>query len=144
MDGFADVQTDTMYLNKRGLSATNTVHEMLHLNAAEGFGAAVGESLSEGTTEYLAIKAITATDIQVAGKIAYPDAVALVTRLVNLSGIGADTLVNAYCNGADILIAEFDALKGAGAFAALRAAAELKDWAEAGMLVGSAAPAPGP
>jgi hypothetical protein len=142
-DGFADPGTNTMYLNKQALSGTNAVHEMLHLNAAGDFDAGVGMAIAEGVTEYLAVKALLDAFIPMTGRVAYRDAVTLVTRLVNLV-VGPDVLIAAYFTGADALIARYDGLKGTGAFAELRAAAERKDWTEAGMLVGSSPPSPEP
>ena len=129
--GFA--HEGTIYVNKQSQLATVTAHEILHLNTAAGFEAAVGEPFYEGATEYLAREALTAAGISLAGPSAYTDAWIFVTKLTLV--VDKEILTNAYFKGADILIDRFDALNGAGAFAALRSATDMRDWIDAELLL---------
>jgi hypothetical protein len=109
----------TIFVNKQKPLGTAVVHEMLHLNAADGFAQAVGRALDEGTTQWLTVTALTAAHIPIDEGVFYPMETSWVNRLIEL--LGEDTtLINAYFRGADTLIAKVDALKGAGTFARLK------------------------
>jgi hypothetical protein len=132
LDGFA--WEGTVYVNRQSQLATVTAHEVLHLNAAAGFGAAVGDAIQEGLTEYLARKAFTDAGIELGRTTAYADEVVFVTKLTLL--VDEQTLIDAYFTGADVLIEKFDALKGSGAFAELRSVTQPPpDWIEAEMMI---------
>lgn len=113
-NGFADVENGISYVNKQTTSPTTTVHEMLHQNCASGFGAAVGNTINEGITQTLAVKALKAVNVPLSGSIPYQDEMALVQKLVPIVGEG--TLTQAYFGGASILIKTFEATQGEGSF----------------------------
>ncbi len=124
LNGFAD--NNTVYVNKQTSSPTTTAHEMMHNNAAPDFRGAVGETLNEGTTQYLTIKALKAEGIQLPDRLPYPDE----TRLVEaLSGtVGEDAVTRAYFGGGKALAEALDALGGPDTFNKFRALADAKDY----------------
>lgn len=128
LDGFADQGTE--YINQETKFAVVTAHEVLHNNCAAGFKDAVGEWINEGTTEYLALKAMREAGYP--SDTGYGKVLPMIGNLANL--VGEQTLIDAYFTGADPLIAAFDKLQGPGAFAALKAVVEKKDWDEAARL----------
>ncbi len=95
---------------------------MLHLNTAADFRAAVGETVNEGATEYLARKAVTAAGIPLGTAQAYPEQRAIVVQMIGV--VGEATLIQSYFGGSSILINAFNALQGPGKFAQLRPLAE--------------------
>ncbi|MCI0398149.1 MAG: hypothetical protein L0322_24910 [Chloroflexi bacterium] len=120
LDGFADQELQIIYvLNDKDAGEEARVsliaHEMLHMNAAPGFAAAVGPDIDEGTTETLTIKACKAAKIT--AQPAYGSQVDLVQRIGAIVGEG--TLEQAYFNGPSILSSTFDAVRGEGMFARL-------------------------
>jgi hypothetical protein len=119
LEGFAD--NGTVYVNKNTPLPTATAHEMLHNNTAADYRGRVGETVNEGTTEYLAIKALTAAGVAV-GDPAYPDQRMIVGQLIRL--VGEDTLIQSYFGGADLLINTYALLKGNLLWYAFRAHAE--------------------
>jgi hypothetical protein len=128
LNGFAEA--GTVYIMQTSKLPTVTVHEMLHINTATGFRAAVGETVNEGTTEYLARKAVTAAGIAVEGTgvpVAYPTQRAATEKLIKL--VSEDTLKTAYFGGADKLISSYEELMGPGSWAAFKRAAESLDTA---------------
>jgi len=138
LDGFAD--KGTVYVNQKTRLATATAHEMLHNNTAAGFRAAVGETINEGSTEYLAIKALKAASISIASGTAYPGEVGFVTKFIGV--VGEDTLIKAYFGGAATLTDAFDAKQGKGQFAVMKPLADAKNYADAEKLLKPPAPAP--
>jgi hypothetical protein len=136
LDGFAD--KGTVYVNQKTRLATATAHEMLHNNTAAGFRAAVGETINEGSTEYLAIKALKAASISIASGTAYPGEVGFVTKLIGV--VGEDTLIKAYFGGAATLTDAFDAKQGKGQFAVMKPLADAKKYADAEKLLKPPAP----
>ncbi len=121
LEGFAD--SGIVYVNKQTPLITATAHEMLHNNTAAGFRGAVGETINEGSTEYLAIKALNAAGVATPGSAtAYPGQVAIVTKLIKVVGEG--TLTSAYFGGPDTLIDAYNTLQGPAGFSLLKPAAE--------------------
>ncbi len=132
LQGFADAPT--VYINKETRLTSTTVHEMLHINTASGFRAAVGETINEGTTEILALKALADASVTpTAGVEAYPTQRNLVKKLIGL--VGEETLTKAYFNGAASLVEAFETLQGVGSFAKLKTAMEALDSAKVTELV---------
>jgi hypothetical protein len=131
LDGFAD--KGTVYVNQTTTLATATAHEMLHNNTAAGFRAAVGETINEGSTEYLALKALKDSSIPLSTGVAYPNEVAFVTKLIGL--VTEATLISAYFGGANTLIDAFDKKQGTGKFASMKTYAEAKNYTEAGKII---------
>lgn len=124
LNGFAD--NGTIYVNKQTTSPTTTCHEMLHLNTAGGFRAAVGETINEGTTQMLTIKALQQAGVALPASLPYAGETAMVRKLATVVGEG--TLTSAYFGGADSLISAFNAIQGEGMFALMKARADAKDW----------------
>jgi hypothetical protein len=113
LEGFAD--SGIVYVNKQTPLITATAHEMLHNNTAADFRGAVGETINEGSTEYLAIKALNAAGVATPGSAtAYPGQVAIVTKLIKVVGEG--TLTSAYFGGANTLIDAYNTLQGPAGF----------------------------
>jgi hypothetical protein len=127
LDGFAS--GGKVYINSQTKLATATAHEMLHNNTASDFRGKVGETINEGSTETLAIKALKAASVSTASGTAYPGEVAFVGKLINL--VSEQTLIDAYFGGAATLIDKFDKSQGAGAFAKMKPFAEAKNYTEA-------------
>ena len=127
LNGFAD--NGTIYVNKQTTSPTTTCHEMLHLNTASDFRAAVGETINEGTTQMLTIKALQQAGVALPASLPYAGETGLVRKLANVVGEG--TLTAAYFGGADGLISAFNTIQGDGMFALMKAKADAKDWAGA-------------
>jgi hypothetical protein len=128
LNGFAE--NGTVYIMQTSKLPTVTMHEMLHINTANGFRAAVGETVNEGTTEYLARKAATGAGVAVEGTgvaVAYRTQRAAVEKLIKL--VSEDTLKSAYFGGADKLIASYEELQGPGSWATFKRAAESMDTA---------------
>jgi hypothetical protein len=120
----------SIYINQQTAIETTTPHEMLHLNTAPGFRRAVGETINEGSTQYLTLKALNAAGIAVTGSIPYADEVDLVRALVAL--VGEDTLIQAYFNGAiNQLIGAVDLSQGEGTFATLKQLGDAREFARA-------------
>jgi hypothetical protein len=130
LEGFA--WEGTSYISGTATLITATAHEMLHNNTAAGFRAAVGEGVNEGSTEYMAIKALKAGSVAMAST-AYPDEVAMVTKLIGV--VTEATLIAAYFGGASTLITAYETKKGAGTWATMKAKADLKDWSGAKALM---------
>ena len=120
LEGFADA--GTVYVNQQTPLVTATAHEILHNNTAGDFRSTVGETINEGTTEFLAKKAVTAAGIPLGTAVAYPNQVSFVTRLIGL--VGESTLTTAYFGGAGILVEAYEAFHGSGSFSILRGFAE--------------------
>ncbi|NJN54639.1 MAG: hypothetical protein HC804_07700 [Anaerolineae bacterium] len=121
LEGFAD--NGTVYVNKQSPLPTVTAHEMLHNNTAADFRGKVGETINEGSTEYLALKALNAAGIPTTGgAVAYPTQVGIVRKLIDV--VGESTLISAYFGGADSLIESYNTLQGWLGFALLKPAAE--------------------
>jgi hypothetical protein len=127
-DAAAGVQTEgfawkgVVYVNGKTTLVTATTHEMLHLNTEATFRATVGETINEGSTEYFARKAMSASGVTVpAASPAYPDQIKIVTDLISL--VGEDTLLKAYFEDPQELVKAYEA-KGSKTFAELKVAAE--------------------
>ena len=124
LQGFQDA--DKIYVNVATALHTTTVHEMLHLNTAAGFRGAVGETINEGTTEMLALKALEAAGVPATpGVQAYPTQVGMVRKLAAF--VTEDTLISAYFGGAATLTDAFEALTSKGAWTTLKGYAEKLD-----------------
>ncbi len=119
LNGFQDA--GTVYVSRQTSSPTTTCHEMLHLNTASGFRGSMGETINEGSTQYLTVKALTAAGVALPATIPYQQETDLVGDLVNL--VGEDRLIQAYFNGGgniNALIGRVDLSQGEGTFAILR------------------------
>jgi hypothetical protein len=108
MNAFAEPEPGTnIWVDATGTDPTATVHEMLHINTASGFRAAVGEIVNEGTTQRLAVRAVEAAGESVAGsEFTYQREQEVVQAIADL--VGDDTVTNAYFNGADTLISKYN------------------------------------
>ena len=133
LDGFASKSKGTVYVNLETKLATTTPHEMLHNNTEAGFRGVVGETINEGATEYLALKALKDSSVPLMSGRAYPDEVAFVTKLVKL--VSEPCLIDAYFNGASKLTDKFDEMQGKGEFAKMKPLAEAKKYADAEKLL---------
>lgn len=126
-DAAAGVQTEgfawegIVYVNGKTTLVTATAHEMLHLNTAAGYRAAMGETFNEGSTEYLARKAIAAAGITVPAVTAYPTQIVITKALIDL--VGESALISAYFGGAGALT-DLVKTKAKGTWAQIRTAAE--------------------
>ena len=127
LNGFQD--GGTVYVNQGSAVETTTPHEMLHLNTAAGFRSAVGETINEGATQYLTVKALRDASITVPSPLPYAQETSLVTDLVAV--VTESTLTQAYFGGASTLITAFDNARGAGRFSAFKALAEARDFTAA-------------
>jgi hypothetical protein len=128
LEGFADRDTGIVYVNKNSVLPTVTAHEMLHMNTAADFRGTVGETINEGMTEHLALKALTAAGVSTAGTggaVAYPTEVAMVRKLI--ACVGEDTLTQAYFGGAQIFLDVFNALYGEMIWYVVRSFMEAKN-----------------
>lgn len=135
LQGFADKDTGTSYVNGQTPLNTVTAHEMLHLNTASDFRGAVGETINEGATEYFASKALTAAGVSIVGSTGYAQQIAIVQSLMGVVGEG--TVMEAYFGGADVLVNAFEAFRGSGTFAQLKGYAEALDATHATQLLGA-------
>jgi len=99
-EGFAS--KGTIYVNGATSLITATAHEMLHVNTAGNYRGKMGETFNEGTTEYLARKALKAAGLKVPATTAYPDQVGLAKKLIAL--VGEATVIDAYFGDAQPLL----------------------------------------
>jgi hypothetical protein len=128
LEGFAD--NGTVYVNQQTPLVTATAHEMLHNNTAADYRGAVGETINEGSTEYLALKACRESGISTSGgAVAYPDQVAFVTKLIGV--VTEATLISAYFGGSATLINAFNDKQGPDIFAKMKPFAEARNYTEA-------------
>jgi hypothetical protein len=119
----------TVYVNKASAGPTTTPHEMLHGNTAAGFRAAVGETLNEGITQYLTLKALKASAIAPPASVPYAAEVTCAEALIAIAGEQA--VIDAYFKGGastTAMIKKVDDELGAGTFAKAKAAG--KDYAK--------------
>ena len=134
IEGFALNDRSAIYVQKDTVLPTATAHELLHSNTATDFRGAVGEAINEGTTEYLAKKAVAAAGLPTVGptgSLAYPTQVTAVEKLIKV--VGEATLIQAYFGGAQVLVDAYEAimphtfaeLKGAGTMSTAHMAALL-------------------
>jgi hypothetical protein len=129
----------TSYINKESALATTTPHEMLHGNTAEGFRAAVGETLNEGCTQWLAVQALKASNIAVPASLPYAQEVSVAQALVDL--VGEAKVKDAYfLGGANIAVLKkaVDDVMGDGTFDQAKTAGDAKDFAKARGLLSTA------
>jgi hypothetical protein len=124
LNGFADA--GTVYINRMTTSPTTTVHEMLHLNTAAGYRRAVGETVNEGTTQYLAIKALRQANVALPASLPYAQETELAGHLARL--VGEDIVIQAYFGGANTLIDAVDRALGAGSWTRFKALADARDF----------------
>lgn len=121
LEGFADTSSGTVYINKNSVLPTVTTHEMLHMNTAPDFRAAVGETINEGTTEHLAKKAMTAAGVSTVGfegAEAYPRQQEFTRKLIDV--VGESVLIQAYFNGSATLIRTYEMFYGPGMWSMLK------------------------
>ena len=81
----------------------------------------MGETFNEGSTEYLARKAVAAAGVTVPAVTAYPTQVGITTALIAL--VGEDALISGYFGGAATL-KDLITTKAKGTWAQIRVAAE--------------------
>ena len=133
INGFYDKTGGTSYVNKASALATTTPHEMLHANTATNFRSSVGETLNEGVTQWLCVKALKDSSITVPTALPYADEVGVAQALIDL--LGGDSMVQeAYFKGGEAttkLIAEVDKKQGAGEFAKVKAEGDKKAYSKA-------------
>jgi hypothetical protein len=133
INGFFDKTGGTSYINKASALATTTPHEMLHANTAANFRSSVGETLNEGVTQWLCVKALKDSSIAVPTALPYADEVGVAQALIDL--LGGDSMVQeAYFKGGEAttkLIAEVDKKQGAGEFAKVKSEGDKKDYSKA-------------
>lgn len=135
IEGFALTDRSRIYVQSDTTLPTATAHELLHANTAADFRGAVGEAINEGTTEHLAIKALTAAGLPTMGPTgaqAYSGQVTAVQQLISV--LGEDTLISAYFGGAASLVSAYEALMP-HTFAALRGSGTLDTAHMAALLV---------
>lgn len=114
--GFAR-KDGSIYIDKTGTDPTIMVHEMLHVNASKAWQAAMPTSVDEGVTEDLAIQAVTSAGFSASGsESTYPKEREVVGLMAGVVGMG--TVTAAYFNGPTSMQAAYEAVMGAGTFAA--------------------------
>ncbi len=112
--GFAYKSQNTVYVQKNDTEDNQVitlVHEMLHMNAAGDWQSTVMTDIDEGTTELLTKKACANLK---GTKQAYGAQMGIVDKLISVVGEG--TLVEAYFNGAVVLVNALDTTIGPGTF----------------------------
>ena len=136
MNAFAEPEPGTnIWVDSTGTDPTATVHEMLHINTASGFRAAVGEIVNEGTTQRLAVKAVTDAGSSAAGsEFTYQDEQEVVEALVDI--VTEPTLISAYFGGAATLTSAYNTAKGdENAWTTLKALLDANDFTGALALI---------
>jgi hypothetical protein len=127
LEGFADVDTGTNFINKDVGSVDVVPHEMLHNNTSADWTPFAGSELDEGTTEYLTIKAVKEAGYTASHS--YPSQEGVVQELVSMTS--EDLVMAAYFNGkTGPLKAEMEK-KCKGTWEKFKAAMQAKDWAKA-------------
>ncbi len=129
MNAFAEPEPGTnIWVDASGTDPTATVHEMLHINTASGFRAAVGEIVNEGTTQRLAVRAVQTAGASVAGsENTYQREQEVVQAIADL--VGDDTVTSAYFGGAPTMIDPYNALTDDDtAWATLKALLDANDF----------------
>jgi hypothetical protein len=132
INGFYDKTGGTSYVNKASALATTTPHEMLHANTAANFRSSVGETLNEGVTQWLCVKALKDSSITVPTALPYADEVGVAQALIDL--VGESMVQEAYFKGGDAttkLTGEVDKKQGAGEFAKVKSEGDKKDYTKA-------------
>jgi len=132
MNAFAEPTPGTnIWVDASGTDPTATTHEMLHINTAGDFRAAVGEIVNEGTTQRLAVRAVQRAGASVAGsENTYQREQEVVQAIVDL--VGDDTVTRAYFGGAATLTDAYNALTDDDtAWATLKALLDANDFAAA-------------
>ncbi|MGD8857997.1 MAG: hypothetical protein PVG33_16800, partial [Chloroflexota bacterium] len=132
MNAFAEPEPGTnIWVDASGTDPTATVHEMLHINTASGFRAAVGEIVNEGTTQRLAVRAVQTAGASVAGsENTYQREQEVVQAIADL--VGDDTVTSAYFGGADTMIDRYNGLTDDDtAWATLKALLDANDFTAA-------------
>ncbi len=138
-NAFAEPEPGTnIWIDASGTDPTATVHEMLHINTASGFRAAVGEIVNEGTTQRLAVRAVQATGSSVAGsENTYQREQEVVEGIANI--VGDDVVTNAYFNGAENLISTYEDLVGETGWTILKALLDANNFDTANVLLRNSA-----
>jgi hypothetical protein len=127
-NAFAEPEPGTnIWVDASGTDPTATVHEMLHINTASGFRAAVGEIVNEGTTQRLAVRAVQATGSSVAGsENTYQREQEVVEGIANI--VGDEVVTSAYFNGADSMITTYEDRAGENTWTALKALLDARNF----------------
>lgn len=138
-NAFAEPEPGTnIWVDASGTDPTATVHEMLHINTASGFRAAVGEIINEGTTQRLAVRAVQATGSSVAGsENTYQREQEVVEGIANI--VGDNVVTNAYFNGAEILTSAYADLVGETGWTILKALLDANNFDTANALLRNSA-----
>ncbi len=132
-----------VWVDKSGTDPTATVHEMLHVNTASDFLGKVGRIVNEGTTQKFAVKAIKAKGGSVAGsENTYQSEQGVVTNLIAI--VTESTLTDAYFKGAATLVTAYEAKKGAGSWATLKALLDAENYTSINTTLTAPAPTPAP
>ena len=132
-----------VWVDKSGTDPTATVHEMLHVNTASDFLGKVGRIVNEGTTQKFAVKAIKAKGGSVSGsENTYQAEQGVVTNLIAI--ITESTLTDAYFKGGDTLINAYEAKKGKGSWATLKALLDAETYTSINTTLTAPAPTPTP
>lgn len=132
MNAFAEpVPGTNIWVDATGTDPTATVHEMLHINTAAGFRAAVGEIVNEGVTQRLAVRAVSQAGESVAGsENTYQREQEVVRALADLVGDGIIT--SAYFGGANTMISQYNTVvDDENGWAVLKALMDANDFAAA-------------
>jgi hypothetical protein len=119
MNAFAEPEPSTdIYIDATQTDPTATVHEMLHVNTANGFISTVGRAINEGITQRFAAQAISASGNSLAGsENTYQAEQRVVEALIKV--VGEPIVRHAYFNGAATLLDTYQRLMGADTFALL-------------------------
>ena len=129
MNAFAEPEPGTnIWVDATGTDPTATVHEMLHINTAAGFRAAVGEIVNEGVTQRLAVRAVAQAGESVAGsENTYQREQEVVQAIADL--VGDEIVTSAYFGGANALISQYNTvLDDENAWAMLKALLDANDF----------------
>ena len=132
MNAFAEPEPGTnIWVDATGTDPTATVHEMLHINTAAGFRAAVGEIVNEGTTQRLAVRAVQQAGESVAGsEHTYQREQEVVQAIADL--VGDEIVTGAYFGGADSMINQYNTVvDDENGWATLKALLDANDFAAA-------------
>lgn len=132
LEGFTDVDTGEIYINKDAQAVDTVPHEVLHKNSDTAVGIQMGTNLDEGITEYLTQK--TAKKAGFKPSSSYPNDLAVIQKLAALVSDGP--IEKAYFDGdVDGLKTALDAKKEDGTFDSLVVHMKAESYADAGGLL---------
>jgi len=141
LEGFTDVDTGEIFINKDAQEVDTVPHEILHKHEDGAVHAQMGERFNEGITEYLTQKAVSGAGFEPSSS--YPDELRITQKLAGI--VGDSVIEKAYFNGdVDSLKTALDDNKGAGTFDEVVAAMKAEDYGKAGTTLDTGVPAPAP